>query len=72
MDIRGGAVGESRWRRFKEWWVASDPDDLAREEFRLAAERRELVTAADRPASTVVDEQREASLRSLGRTNPPR
>ncbi len=65
-------MGESRWQRFKQWWVASDPDDLAREEFRLAAQRREVVTASDRLASTAVDEQREASIRSLGHTNPPR
>jgi hypothetical protein len=70
-EIRGGTVAESRWQRFKRWWVASDPDDLAREEFRLASERRDMVTSADRLASTVVlEEQREASARYLGRHDP--
>ena len=50
-------MGESRWHRFKRWWIANDPDDLAREEYRLDAERRALVAATDRLRSAVMVEQ---------------
>ena len=64
-------MAESRWQKIKRWWIASDPDDLAREEFRLAAERRQMVTSANRLASTVVlEEQQEASARYVDRRDP--
>jgi hypothetical protein len=40
-------VAESRWQRIKRWFIASDPDDLAREEFRRAQLGREAYLAAD-------------------------
>ena len=41
-------MAETRWQRIKGWFVATDPDDVAREEFRQAEQLRATPAAADR------------------------
>jgi hypothetical protein len=46
-------VAETRWQRIKGWFIASDPDEVAREEYQRAGLRRGGVDdATPDPASS--------------------